>query len=334
MTNISSEYFENNSTFNSTADVYVNKDFKLIKDILMITTVVITMVAMGTDISWNQIWEHIRRPFGILIGMFCQFLVMPLAGFAYKNIFRLDSEVATGLLIISCCPGGILSNVFSYYLNGNVSLSVSMTVLSTVLALAMMPLNIWIYTKKTETNKLVLPYRNMALSLIMITSPVLLGMVIKWKLPKTSIYITKWGSGLGFLIFVASFILELTSLKHILYQVSLKLVFTVILMPMTGISIGYFISFLCRMSRSVSTTIAVESGIQNVPVAITIILMSFDIKKQNNLILVPWFYLISQITISCLLCLIHYVIKSVTEKKQSFNTEIKKDIECIGINYI
>lgn len=64
-----------------------------------------------------------------------------------------------------------------------------MTTISTVLALGMMPLNIWIYAIRLEANKLVIPYGNMALSLVIITSPILVGMAIGWKFPKVSVYV-------------------------------------------------------------------------------------------------------------------------------------------------
>ncbi|XP_067126720.1 sodium-dependent organic anion transporter-like [Centruroides vittatus] len=148
--NITSALLVENSSSNFTIDNhkhnYGPEVPKLVKDILIILTVIIIMMSMGADICWGQIWNHVRRPISVLIGILCQFVVMPLSGYTYKHIFQLEAEVATGLLIISCTPGGILSNIFTYYLNGDVSLSVSMTTISTVLALGMMPLNVWLYS--------------------------------------------------------------------------------------------------------------------------------------------------------------------------------------------
>lgn len=113
----SSEFYESNFTFNNITELYINEDLKMIKDILLIIITVVSMISMGADICWNQIWQHIRRPLGILIGMFCQFIVMPFVGFVFRKVFRFESEIMMGLLIISCCPSGTLSNLFSYYLN-------------------------------------------------------------------------------------------------------------------------------------------------------------------------------------------------------------------------
>ncbi|XP_023234763.1 solute carrier family 10 member 6-like [Centruroides sculpturatus] len=309
--NITSPLLVENSSSNFTIDdhehSYGPEVPKLAKDILIILTVIIIMMSMGADICWGQIWNHVRRPIAVLIGIFCQFIVMPLSGYTYKHIFQLEAEVATGLLIISCTPGGILSNIFTYYLNGDVSLSVSMTTISTVLALGMMPLNVWLYSGQIA-NQLVIPFGNMALSLVMITSPALVGMIIRWKFPRASVYITKWGSALGLGIFLLSFVLELISFQRIIHELTFILILTTVLMPLTGVVMGYFLSFLCRRNRAICTTIAIESGIQNVPVAISVISLSFDTVKNISLVLVPWFYLVSQVAICGALCLFYHII--------------------------
>ncbi|XP_023234779.1 solute carrier family 10 member 6-like [Centruroides sculpturatus] len=333
--NFSSNHtIDTNSSFNYTNDVKDNNNLpeipKLVKDILIVATVIIIMMSMGADICWDQIWNHVRRPFAVLIGIFCQFIVMPLSGYTYKHIFQLEAEVATGLLIISCTPGGILSNIFTYYLNGDVSLSVSMTTISTVLALGMMPLNVWLYATR-EASHLVIPFGNMALSLVMITSPALVGMIIRWKFPRASVYITKWGSAIGFLIFITSFLIELISFRHVVHQIPLKLIITTILMPTTGIIAGYLIGFLCKRSNSISTTIAVESGIQNVPVAISIISLSFDITHQTNLIMLPWFYLISQVVICGVICAVYHIVRIFMKRKEVPEEKQEKVIEIIEI---
>ncbi|XP_023234766.1 solute carrier family 10 member 6-like [Centruroides sculpturatus] len=122
MENITIDFLERNSTNNNTTEYYINEHLKNARNILPIFTVIITMIAIGADVSWNQIYTGIRKPIGPAIGLFCQFIIMPLIGFLYNIIFQFESSVAAGLLIISCCPGGTVSNMFTYYLDGDVSL--------------------------------------------------------------------------------------------------------------------------------------------------------------------------------------------------------------------
>ncbi|XP_023210355.1 solute carrier family 10 member 6-like [Centruroides sculpturatus] len=186
MENDTLDFLESNSTSNATSIYYINKDLKMTQNIIAIVSLIIIMIAMGAEITWSQIYKGIRKPVGPAIGLFCQFVIMPLIGFMYNVIFQFESSLAAGLLIKSCFPGGAISNVFTYYLDGDVSLSVTMTTISIVASLGLMPLNLWIYASNTEAKNLKIPYDNIALSLLMIVPPLILGMIIKWKAPKVS----------------------------------------------------------------------------------------------------------------------------------------------------
>ncbi|XP_023210911.1 solute carrier family 10 member 6-like [Centruroides sculpturatus] len=329
--NISSYIAENNSSSNCTTCIDFNDNvseaLKSATDNLMIIMVLIVMMAMGTDISWNQIWKHLRRPWGVIIGVFCHYVVMPLLAFMYKHIFQLDSEISTGLIIVSCSPGGILSNIFNYYLDGEVSLSVTITAISTTLGLGLMPLNVWIYSREITAGQIIISFVNMIISLVTITSPIFVGMLIRWKFPNISAHITKWGSALGFLLFLIVFILEMIPFRKVIHEITLKLILTTILMPATGIIIGYLLGFISRRSRSVCTTIAIETGIQNVPAAITVITLSFPVQEQIKLLLAPCFYLVFQAVIGILMCVIYKISIKCCKKPGISRQNINKDVK-------
>ncbi|XP_023234767.1 solute carrier family 10 member 6-like [Centruroides sculpturatus] len=287
MENSTIDFLERNSTNNNTTEYYINEHLKNARNILPIFTVIITMIAIGADVSWNQIYTGIRKPIGPAIGLFCQFIIMPLIGFLYNIIFQFESSVAAGLLIISCCPGGTVSNMFTYYLDGDVSLSVTMTTISIVASLGMMPLNLWMYARNTGAKNLIIPYGNIALSLLMIVSPITVGMIIKWKAPKIASYITKWVNAIA----------------------SWKIFVTSAFLPATGIIIGYAIAFICKRTKSACTAIGIESGIQNYAVAYGIILLSFDINKDASIFIFPMFHAISQCLICFTLCVIYHFVK-------------------------
>lgn len=318
-----SDNFSNNLT--SISAVYINPDIKRIYDILIIIIVVTLMAVMGTDISWKQIWEHIRRPVGPILGVICQFVIMPFAGYIYNKIFQFESNLAVGLLIISCCPGGALSNTFTYYTDGDVPLSVTMTSISTVLALFLMPLNIWIYSKDIDTRKLVIPYFNLVISLIMITSPLTLGMLIKWKMPKASVYITKWGSFLVLILIGVTLALQLIGFPFQLNQITWKLFIVTIFLPITGFLIAYFLSFVSRRPYSTCIAIAIESGFQNIFVAVSVMLLSFDIKKHISILLMPTFYGLFETILGLLVVVVYRII--IFLKRTEYNEANKEEVE-------
>lgn len=80
------------------------------------------MISVGCNISLERILGHLKRPWGILIGITCQFLLLPLVAFGSAHALFLDPYLAIGLLLIASCPGGPMSNLYSLWFDGDVSL--------------------------------------------------------------------------------------------------------------------------------------------------------------------------------------------------------------------
>lgn len=123
--------------------------------------------------------------------MLSQFVLLPFAAFLLIQFLQINALHAAGLLILASSPGGVTSNVFTFFLEGDISLSVTMTGFSTVVALIMMPLNVWLYGRSLETESVVIPYAKMTMSLFVLTAPVVLGTLVHWKFPRTAAVITK-----------------------------------------------------------------------------------------------------------------------------------------------
>ncbi|KAH7979424.1 hypothetical protein HPB49_009385 [Dermacentor silvarum] len=86
---------------------------------------VIAVSKATSDLRESQnlkLWAHLRRPFGVAVGMLCQFVMMPLLAFGLLTSMRLSGLYAIGMLIMACCPGGTVSNVFAYFVDGDVPL--------------------------------------------------------------------------------------------------------------------------------------------------------------------------------------------------------------------
>ena len=97
------------------------------------------MLGMGMTLKAEDFSRVLRRPRTIFIGVGAQFLVMPACGFTIASMFGLPEEMALGLIMVSSCPGGTASNVIVYLARGEVALSVSMTMISTLLAVFLTP---------------------------------------------------------------------------------------------------------------------------------------------------------------------------------------------------
>uniref|UniRef100_T1JMM4 Uncharacterized protein n=1 Tax=Strigamia maritima TaxID=126957 RepID=T1JMM4_STRMM len=185
--------------------------FPILKTVLsttLISLLVIIMLAMGCVITWKEVYHHLRRPIGVVTGMLSQFVLLPLVGFGISHALKLSPYHAIGLLVLTCSPGGTTSNIFTYFTDGDVSLSIVMTTASTVLALGLMPLNLLLYTPSWTSDQLVVPYDKISLTLILILIPVIFGMLTRWKLPKVADKMSKTGSIAGLLAIVSTIVLQ------------------------------------------------------------------------------------------------------------------------------
>lgn len=166
---------------------------KQVHDYLIVILLVTVMFAMGCSITWTQVWSHVKKPIGVISGMVSQFVLLPLAAYTLITTLGIGPLHAAGLLVLASSPGGVTSNIFTFFNDGDLSLSVTMTAFSTVVALFMMPFNLWFYGRSLETSTggIIIPYKNMTFSLFFLTVPVVFGTMVHWKLPKLALLLTK-----------------------------------------------------------------------------------------------------------------------------------------------
>ncbi|XP_070542072.1 ileal sodium/bile acid cotransporter-like [Ptychodera flava] len=251
-----------------------NKAIGLANQILIIAALIFVMIGMGCTTTVKQIWANLRRPYAIAIGAGCQFIVMPLIGFALAHAFQLDAGFALGALIMSCCPGGTLSNLFCYYSNSDVTLSICMTTLSTVLAIGLMPLNLLIYSRSWTNESTKVPYTDIMLSLVSILIPGGVGMLIRWKSEKIAAIVEKVCSAIAMvLVFICLIIQMVTNIS--LFSNFWKPWILALIYPAIGFAFGYVISLIFRLEGPKRRTVGFETGCQNVALALSVINLSF-----------------------------------------------------------
>ncbi|KAK6178491.1 hypothetical protein SNE40_013276 [Patella caerulea] len=245
--------------------------------VIVYIVVISSTIGMGCKTELDVVISVLKKPVAPAIGFFCQYICMPLIAFAIAKLIKFDNPaVSLGIFACGICPGGGISNLYCYILNGDVSLSVTMTTLSTVAALGLIPF--WMFTlgsqfddDKTEIN---IPYLNIMTTLLLVIVPLFVGMVIKVKCLKVSKVILKIIKPVTFLaiiillsfgIYVNMFIFRLFSPIHILAGCML---------PYFGYIIGGIIALVCRQPWDRVKTIAIETGIQNVGVAFLMLMTS------------------------------------------------------------
>ncbi|XP_071500302.1 ileal sodium/bile acid cotransporter-like [Diadema antillarum] len=252
---------------------------------------VLLMLSMGVAINFKDIKETFRHPAGFFIGMASQFILMPLIGFCLGLALKLEAAGAISVLIVACCPGGTYSNLFTYWTNGDVCLSVSMTTVSTAVAVGMMPLNLFIYARVWTSDSTVIPYMNIFTTLLTILIPAAFGVFLNWWKKEWSTWITRVSLILVVLIGIPGIVFPIM-LNPNFYKAGWGLWLCSILLPALGFAIGYGFARLLRQPHAKCRAIAFETGSQNVGLAGTLTLLSFaDSPLFLDMLFYPILYL-------------------------------------------
>jgi BASS family bile acid:Na+ symporter len=114
-------------------------DFDLRNKWVVLIVVQTVMFGMGTQMSLKDFVGVMKMPWGVAVAVVCQFLIMPLSGWALTKIFPLPDEIAAGVILIGCCSSGLASNVMCYIAKANLALSITATAITTMIAPIMTP---------------------------------------------------------------------------------------------------------------------------------------------------------------------------------------------------
>ena len=240
-------------------------------------------VALGMKIEHFK--SLIRYPKPIGIGVFCQFLFLPFITFILVIIFNrvITPTVAMGMILVSACPGGNISNFMTSLSKGNTELSVTLTAISTLFAVLMTPLNFRIWgslyvnfiNKRAENmlQPLVIEYSQMFETVVIILGiPIIAGLLFATYFPKQSQKIRKIFQFLSILFFI-TLVVVMFSNNWELFVSHIKYIFIIVFIHnATAILSGYGISSFFRQPDRNRRTITIETGIQNSGLGLVLLL--------------------------------------------------------------
>ena len=254
---------------------------------LLAAMIFVIMLGMGASLTPKDFWFALRRPYGLAIGVVSQYGFMPFIGFIMALFLGLPEPIALGLLIVSCMPGGTTSNIFTYFSKGNLALSVLMTVTSTVFGVVLIPLVLLVYASALE---LKIPSDRIVATLVVLLVPVAIGMVLRKISANVGAVTEFFGSCLGifFIAFIA--ISWVPRNWQFLMTTEPATYFAAIMLGVFGILIGYGFAKLLRLHPRNARTVALETGIQNAPLAIAIIVLTFPPEQQQGIVAVGALY--------------------------------------------
>ncbi|TLS37268.1 bile acid:sodium symporter family protein [Pseudalkalibacillus caeni] len=220
----------------------------------------VIMFGMGMTLSLDDFKEVFKQPKNVAIGVAAQFVIMPLLAFGLAVVLRLPPEVAVGVILVGCCPGGTASNVITYLAKGNTALSVAVTSVSTLLAPILTPALTLMFASKW----LPISAGSLFWSIFkIVVIPIVLGLVVKMLFRKQVEHSIK-ALPLVSVVSIVAIVAAVVGLsKDKIAETGLLIFSVVILHNLLGLLIGYWLAKLLKMDLEDQKAISIEVGMQN-----------------------------------------------------------------------
>ncbi len=219
-----------------------------------------SMLGMGLTLSMDDFRAIAKMPSSVALGFAAQYTIMPLAGWLVTKLLNLEAGLAVGIILVASCPGGMASNMISYLARANVALSVVLTMFSTLLAFFFTPM----WTSVLAGKYVPVDAWGLCLSALQLTiAPVVLGVLIRWRLPRVADQIGACGPTVAVVAFtlVSGGIVAASAASIAAHFGVLAL--AAALLHVIGFVVGYLLPKVLRFPESVARTVSIEVGMQN-----------------------------------------------------------------------
>lgn len=232
----------------------------------------VIMFGMGLTLSPNDFKIVLSRPKDILVGCLAQFTIMPLLAWLLTLAFSLPKELALGVILVGCCPGGTASNVITYLAKGDLALSVGMTACSTLLAPIVTPLLVLL----TAGTMVEVDTLGMLLSIVyVVIAPIIVGLLCQRFIPQITKAVTPYLPAFSSLAIALVVGIIVSHNADRLMLGGLIVILVVILHNLLGLSLGFAIGRLLRLEKPKCVALSIEVGMQNSGLASSLANMHF-----------------------------------------------------------
>lgn len=232
----------------------------------------VVMFGMGLTLKPSDFKPVFTHPREIIIGELAQFIIMPMLAWLICIVLNLPQELAVGVILVGCCPGGTASNLICYLAGGDVALSVGMTAVSTLLAPFVTPALVLLFAGEVVDVNVV----GMFFSIIeVVIIPIIAGFAFNHYCPRLT------SSGLKFMPMVST--LTVITIVGIvvshnasnIMSCSFLVAIAIILHNSLGLALGYLAALIARLKRTKRIAISIEVGMQNSGLATSLAVIHF-----------------------------------------------------------
>ncbi len=226
----------------------------------VVTLLGIIMFGMGLTLSKDDFAEVGRRPGVVLLGVLGQFTIMPALAWLLCELLNLPPEIAVGVILVGCCPGGTASNVMTYLARGDVALSVAITSVTTLLAPVVTPALIYLLASAWLEVSAVAMFWSIVQVVVL---PIVLGLIVQAVLGtrvKTFVNVLPLISVAAIVAIVSAVV---AGSQERIATTGLTIFAVVVLHNGLGLLLGYLLAKLFRLNVAQRKALSIEVGMQN-----------------------------------------------------------------------
>lgn len=297
-------FVHRSNNFASVSMIRPRNVWDLIYSVTIFVVTTLIYISVGAAIDLKLMYTILKSPKAPIIGILCQFIMMPLTAYGLGLwLFSDDVYMFLGIFFLGIAPGGGPSNVWTMVLGGNLNLSILLTTsskkieylshfihiisknifLAIILAFGTIPL--YAYTLGTNlfeqlNEDFVIPYIRMMLVAFAFIFPLLVGIFLqRW--PKVSQFLIKWMKPVAGVLVLLVVALGVVVNLHVFPFFSWKTVMATMGFPILGFIFGYLVGIICRLNHADSLAVSIETGTQHYATAIFLIQFSLEQPAQD-----------------------------------------------------
>ena len=227
---------------------------------LIVPLLMIIMFGMGTSVGVADFVRVAKMPKSIAVGIICQFTIMPFIGMSLALLSGLPPEIAAGIILVGCAPGGLASNVMAYISGANLALSLSLTAFSTLLAPFATPLLMsWLASEHVPIDAVAMFWSITKIVILPVAAGLVFNHFLHGKFP-----IIDKSMPLVSMVGIVVIIAVITAAgRDNLITLGFTLIGVVALQNILGLVLGYSVAKIIKMDESSARAIAFEVGMQN-----------------------------------------------------------------------
>lgn len=234
----------------------------------------IIMLGLGLSLTVADFRRVLEQPRSVLVALVCQILLLPAVCFGLAIGFGLIPQLAVGLMLLAASPGGSIANIFSHLSNGDVALNITLTAVNSLLSLLTLPIvvNLSLAYFMGEGRDVPLQPAKILQVFAFVLIPVIVGMMVRRRWPLIAARMDRPVRQVSMVVLALMFALVFVSAREALAAHLMTVGVVVLIFNVLSLAVGYTVSRAAKLGRPQAIAIALEVGIHNAALAITIAL--------------------------------------------------------------